>query len=579
MINKRKHTLRYYVHRLSTVLIVLCSVPVVGVSQGASEAQLKSSLSKFKNYRYGNISIFKLDDESMNGVTQLLNPEPIQPEASKKCSPAKQTQIDDKVQELGCAVDLTALQEDEEIKKVLRAECIDYAKYAVNRMQWQCNKFKKAYVVTMRYQTGAQPKLVALLTSNSESPRLPTILASPRDIITYTQLRQSGAPSGSPAKTLYEYLGNFVLQSSEAEGVNVTPEAQGLGDEVFWEKVYGLAAAVKEDDVAQYVRISEGQAMEYKAPRELIVSPDLISYRDYSLSDGSAPADSIYNRNLPKFGVELRHGNDAVNQPGFFSERVSLNALWGVNRLGIILPTNGLASLSSSFGIQRRMTYAGFGINAGFDFPWKVTNAGTGVFHISGSYVFDDAKQSSHQRSVQPQQTFSVIERRGADSIRVTRTNTLANDYLIRFNAQAHYSFAVGIDSGNFFRFRIGGGVYSREVWQADNGNTREETIRNGSVTRDTSFTKDNFTRFNTRFFGGISARVEYMSMYVSTPYGFSLQYFDETMMGEAWLLVPISTDVGLRFDGRLAAPILRDPYEWENQTLFVPSMRLIYNF
>lgn len=288
---------RARVRRGRTVVLLLAVTLIVEpgatVAQ-TSDAQLRSIMSKFKNYRYGNISIFQLDAETMKGVTQLLNPEPVITETAKTCSPARQTQIDDKVAELGCAADLSALQDDEEIKRILRGECIDYAKYAVARKQWECNTFKRAYVVTTRYVAGKDFKVIALLTSNSESRVLANVLASPRDIYTYTQLRQSAAPAGSPARTLYEYLYNFVIQQSEAEGINVTAEAQGLGDEQFIPKLYGISLPVSEDDVSMYVRTTDGQAMDYTRSRELMVSPDLISYRDYTPADPSAVGKGLF---------------------------------------------------------------------------------------------------------------------------------------------------------------------------------------------------------------------------------------------------------------------------------------------
>lgn len=574
-----KRALAHSVCAVVGYAILLAAVDYHARTQ-TSDAQLRSIMSKFKNYRYGNISIFQLDAETMKGVTQLLNPEPVITETAKSCSPARQTQIDDKVAELGCAADLSALQDDEEIKRILRGECIDYAKYAVARKQWECNTFKRAYVVTTRYVAGKDFKVIALLTSNSESRVLANVLASPRDIYTYTQLRQSAAPAGSPAKTLYEYLYNFVIQQSEAEGINVTAEAQGLGDEQFIPKLYGISLAVSEDDVSTYVRTTEGQAMDYLRSRELMVSPDLISYRDYTPSDPSSVGEGfVYNRTLPKYGVELRYGLDAVNYPSFFSDRVSLNAIWGSNRLGVVLPTSGWSSVAQTFGVRRTMTHAGWGIDGAFDFPLKITNANTGVFNIAASYVFGDARKSDHQRVLASGESF---ERRlqGIDTVVRSESYSRAHDYLIRFNAQAHYTFAIAIDSGNFFRFRIGGAIYSRETWEANNGSGRYRLIDSRGVVRtDTSFTVDRWFLADTRYIGGVSARIDFMATRVTTPYGFGLQYFDDAIFAQAWLLIPITQQIGLRFDGQYFAPLLRDPHEWETASVFLPTVRVIYNF
>lgn len=571
---------RVRLHRIGAFLLLFFVAWNVRVIAQTSDAQLRSIMSKFKNYRYGNISIFQLDAETMKGVTQLLNPEPVITDVAKTCSPARQTQIDDKVAELGCAADLTALQDDEEIKRILRGECIDYAKYAVARKQWECNTFKRAYVVTTRYVAGKDFKVIALLTSNSESRTLANVLASPRDIYTYTQLRQSAAPQGSPAKTLYEYLYNFVIQQSEAEGVNVTAEAQGLGDEQFIPKLYGVSLAISEDDVSTYIRTTDGQAMDYIKSRELLVSPDLISYRDYTPSDPSAVGEGfVYNRNLPKYGVELRYGLEAIGYPSFFSDRVTVNALWGSNRLGVVLPTNGWSSVAKTLGVQRTMTNAGWGINGMFDFPLKVTNANTGVFNIAASYVFGDARRSDHQRTLQSATT-SNLEIRGTDTAKKSVTYSRALDYLIRFNAQVHYTFAIAIDSGNFFRFRIGGGIYSREIWEDNTGSGRFQLVdARGVVRKDSAFAINRWFRTDTRYIGGVSARIDFMAMRVTTPYGFGVQYFDDALFAQAWLLIPISQQIGLRFDGQYYAPLLRNPHEWETASVFIPTVRVIYNF
>ncbi len=569
---------------LSIALLVLLATASTGLF-AQSEAQLKSVLGKIKNYRYGNISIFKLDDETMKAVTELLNPQPVITEAAQKCVPAKQTQIDDKVQELGCAADLPGLMEDEEVKKILRGECIEYAKFAIARKQWECNTFRRAYVITTRYYPGQSFKIVAMVTSNSENKKLTVVLGTPRDIYTYIQLRSQSAPAGSPSKNLYSYLENFVVQQSSSEGVNVTTEAQGLGDENFIRGIKGLSKLVDEADVEMYKRISEGQAMNYQKPNELIVSPDLISYRSYAPQEGVAmPSDSVYNRFLPRYGVELRYGLDPVNMPSFFSDRMELNAIWGWQKLGFILPTSGWSSLGKQLGMTPKMTHAGFGMNGDFDFPIDVTNSRTGVFNLAGSYVFGDAVQSDHQTLAKAYGTSIVtdtLRKIAPDTILARRTinNQLKNDYLIRVNAQLHYTFAVSIDSGNFFRFRIGGAIYSRETWTNEVGTVHVDSLTNNKKTGDTTMQVNTWSKTETKSIGGVSVRIEYMSMYVTTPYGFGLQYFDEAVLGNAWMLVPINPNFGIRFEGTFTTPVLRDPYIWENRTTFVPSARIIYNF
>ncbi|MFM8472807.1 MAG: hypothetical protein ACKOBV_04675, partial [Candidatus Kapaibacterium sp.] len=57
--------------------VALVIIGSMSSAYGQSETQLKTIMGKIKNYRYGNISIFKLDDGTMKAVTELLNPQPI----------------------------------------------------------------------------------------------------------------------------------------------------------------------------------------------------------------------------------------------------------------------------------------------------------------------------------------------------------------------------------------------------------------------------------------------------------------------------------------------------------------------
>ena len=77
--------------------------------------------------------------------------------------------------------------------------------------------------------------------------------------------------------------------------------------------------------------------------------------------------------------------------------------------------------------------------------------------------------------------------------------------------------------------------------------------------------------------------KVDFMSTDVTTPFGASLQYFDESIFANAWLQIPIVSETFyLRFDARVfSAALFRDyPRPWENnRILFIPSARLIFNF
>jgi hypothetical protein len=78
---------------------------------------------------------------------------------------------------------------------------------------------------------------------------------------------------------------------------------------------------------------------------------------------------------------------------------------------------------------------------------------------------------------------------------------------------------------------------------------------------------------------GGLSGAVDFMATAWSTPVGFTLSYFDETILGKAWLQVPIMDQFAVRFDARIFAPVFRDPRLWENDAVVMPAVNFIFNF
>jgi hypothetical protein len=203
----------------------------------AQEAELRAILRKFKNYRYGNISIFRLDGQVFADVQELLNPMPKAPDVVGQLqaqNPALFQQIQDRVTLEGCAADvqevLRKLREEDGVPASLvqRAETIEAIKYAVQVMQNNCNAFKNAFVVTTRYRPGEPFSIIALIKTRDRSRTIARDLRAVQDvdILLYTDLRRIAAPIGSPSATLYDYLANAVVQGAVE---NVTLEAQGIG--------------------------------------------------------------------------------------------------------------------------------------------------------------------------------------------------------------------------------------------------------------------------------------------------------------------------------------------------------------
>lgn len=538
----------------------LAMVPV----QAQQNAQIKNLLLRFKNWRYGMISLYKVPDadeaESMRRLNILLGPR--EPEITDD---AKECKSRDDVE----SIVLTGGEgmEEKEIQNTLRKPgCKAYERYYTQKVAWEKAQFKKAYVLTTRRNQNEPFEIIGLLTQrNSESYyALKDDLDPPTDIYMPAQLQNVDLEKqflmdgqalkgkdilgGTAAATLLDYLNNQLIQSNYE---NVTPEAQGIGEEGirFVQKKYGNTLGIPEDNVQTYMRISEGLPQDYQNNNEVIVSvADGVSYRRYERKHvGDAASEEVdstqpTNANLPLYGVELRYGLEDINYPSLWSNRTAVNALWGSSKLGLILPTAGWSELAKTFGNTQTMTYAGLGINGSFDFPIKVID-NSGVFNVALSYVFDDATQSDHMR--------------------LSSTMNRWEDYLVRYHATMQYSFAVSIDKDYLFRLRLGATIYGMETWTPFNQGTDSADFRNVSNTT----------------VGGVSGRVEFMTTSWSTPAGFSLGYFDETVLGTAWLQIPVADSFSLRIDTRVFAPVFRDPRPWETSAVVMPAIRFIFNF
>jgi hypothetical protein len=521
--------------RLRTVIIVVVATMVAaGPVIAQQNTQVKTLLQRFKNWRYGMVSVYKVGDEdgSVNRLNILLGPK--EPELTEEAKTCKQRdEVESLVLTGGEGMD------EKEIKKVLSAPgCKAYEKYYTQRTAWERAQFKKAYIVTNR-RTGNDPvKVIGLLVQKSSESYygIKDDLDPPTDIYLENQLKSFD-------------LDNQVLVDGV---VKKAPEAQGIGEEgiQFVAKKYGNTTGLTEDDVQQYIRISEGLPQDYQNNNEVIVSlADGISYRRYertavSTGGGEPEVDTARptNANLPKYGVELRYGLEEINYPSLWSERLALNALWGSSRLGVILPTSGWSSLATEFGNTQTMTNGGLGINGSFDFPIRVIDA-SGVFNMSASYVFDDAAKSDHMS--------------------LNAELNRYEDYLVRYHASIQYSFAVKIDKDFMFRMRLGGTLYGMETWS--------ET----GVGTDTAMYK----KVDEQTIGGVSGKIEFMTTGWSTPVGFTLSYFDEAILGKAWLQVPVVDQFALRLDASVFTPIFRDARAWENDAVVIPSLHLIFNF
>lgn len=79
----------------------------------------------------------------------------------------------------------------------------------------------------------------------------------------------------------------------------------------------------------------------------------------------------------------------------------------------------------------------------------------------------------------------------------------------------------------------------------------------------------------------GISGRIEFMTTNAITPFGGSVQYFDEALYGNLWLQIPvIGNSLALRLDTKAFFPAFRKTVRpWEVESMFIPMARIIVSF
>ena len=593
-----------FVRPMTVLPLLIMMVITVVQLQAQQTAQIRSILGKFKSYRYSNVFLFQVDDGTVSAINPLLGvPEP------KMNAAANRSKKKDQVQE--------AIDEGEvDVAGYLKAngggnmnnDDREYEKYYRLYTKWQDELFSRAYIVTTRFRTGEPFEIIGLLTSGNKEmvSKIDENIDPPKGIFLANDLQRVGSPDTlGIAKTLYEYLERKILQN-DAE--NVTAEAQGIGeDATFLPQKYGTTYPINEDDIQQYLRITDGQPQEYDSPNELTIGLfDLIRFRHYGKleefdeegnlipddAEGDSTVKRIYNKNLPLYGVELRYGMPEINYPSLWSERMTLNVMWQSNKFGIILPTNGWSSLATDvFSAQRKLTHAGLGIYGSLDFPIKLVNQG-GVFNFNGSYVFGPA--ASNPVSTQ----FMFAGRNTSGQSDSASYRSLDLSYLPRFHAQAHYSFAVDIDRTAFFRFKLGATMYViqrfAELEQQNGNDENGRPIYEKKNRQIDQYSYDDLSTLNrfdqlkiaamnglqgSEVVAGLSGRIEFMNRSRTVPWGASMQFFDGSISGDVWAQVPVVNGFDLRIMAQYFQVALRDPKPWEEQTIVQPSLQMLFNF
>lgn len=441
----------------------------------------------------------------------------------------------------------------------------------------------KAYLVTSRPEKGGIPdRIIGMIYMELEFDRATQEVredlefVSTENVYSYDRLKETEI---DPAKygyaNLYDLVYAYLIQGNFE---NETMAARAIGTDVrYLGKEYGVSQPLIIDnrvgskDIQLYKRISQGQPERYMGKNNILtVSPDLISWTQYEPQfarkrDGSIATDSMGNAildprratndYLPNFGVELKYGIEGINYPSFWSNRMTLSAIWKNVKFGLILPTEGWASFSEDvYNQQRTMTYGGVGVAGVLDFPFAIIPR-SDVFQVQFGYVFGDAVAGNGTTTV--------------DTDPFTFQRSLNNnDYLMRFNTQVHYTFGISVDEDYFMRFSVGGTGYSMETW----GYEINDDLDNPSV---------NLEERESEFVGGISGKLEFMTTNNTTPFGGGIQYFDESLQFNGWVQVPVvenTFSIRLEANG-YAVAFRKSPRPWEMNSLLVPMARLIYVF
>jgi len=386
-------------------------------------------------------------------------------------------------------------------------------------------------------------------------------------------------------ENMYELVYSYFIQGNYT---NKTMQARGIGTDIrYFAEQVGVSSplidysfrGVQDSDIQTFKRISYGEPQSYFGKdMEVLVSADHIRWTKYPMyfleRRGKLQMDSLgnpivdtrraNNSDLPQIGFELKYGADDINMPSFTSNRLNASVLWSKVKLGVILPTDGWAGLQESmFNIDRRLTNGGFGIVGEFDFALPIIPK-SDVFRLSFGYTFGDAVAASYGS----EPIGKLLEK--DPLLNQSLVNDLRNqDYMLRYNTTLHYTFGLDIDEDYLLRFGIGGSVYTMESWKYD-------VIRDN----DNGIVDSQFMNDNTELVGGISGKVDFMVRNTPTPYGASMNYFDESLNLNLFVQFPVVENMlYLKLKANGIVYIRENLRPWENGSFFMPMANIIYVF
>lgn len=572
-------------------------------AQNGRVDEIQSVLSSFKQYRFGAVNVYEITNTGE--IKEILDAKKSAAEGGTDMKKAEELleQVSSEVRRViedGVLNEKAMSQVTQDLvlngfaipdQDILKA-VYDYYVTKLNGNQVQLDM--KIYVITTQPEiVGELPKeIIGTIVVEKPFEEMTSDLKAnlefvdPSMIYSYRMLKSEEVDKGKYGHdNMYDLVYSYFIQGGYN---NKTMEARGIGTDIrYFDEQVGVTSSlidyvipgVRDSDIQTFKRISYGEPQKYQGKNmEVLVSADHIRWIKYPMfyveRRGKLQTDSLgnpivdprrpNNSELPQIGFELKYGADDINMPSFTSERLSLSAIWGKVKLGAILPTAGWANLQTDlFDINRKMTHGGFGIVGEFDFDLPIIPR-SDVFKLSFGYTFGDPVSPDYGAK----DIGSMIDNDPIGGIAL-QGDPRNNDYMLRVNTTLQYTFGLSIDDNYLMRFGVGGSFYSMENWRYRVMND-ENNIPSGSE----------YFKNDSELVGGLSAKVDFMVQDVSTPYGASLNYFDEVVNLNFYVQFPVVDNtlyLKLRANGNI---ILREfDRPWENGGFFMPSINLIYVF
>jgi hypothetical protein len=602
----------------------------LGVIQAQQNDEVRNILSKFKNYRFGSIYVYEIIDAedikqiikekaaAASGGVDLKEAE----KAIEGLEPAVKSLIESGVKNESSYDEISEelITQDYDVAPDVLQQAFDFFTKQVFGGD-NTETILHAYIIaTIPTEIGDIPSdIIGMVLKENEfdinSDDLKENLgdvSSNDDIYSYRRLLgedleegKYGNLDGAPIRTMYDLLRSYFVQGNVT---NKTMEARGIGVEgvIYSPKSLGnaeplidyskLSGSIKDRDIQSYKKISGGEPVDYKGKNmEVLISGDRLRWtkyeKPYLRKRGKIKYDSLgnpmidmrraSNGDLPQFGLELKYGAEDVNMTSFSSERLTASAFWGLAKFGLILPTEGWTDQSmKAIEQERTLTGGGFGVAAELDFPFAIIPR-SDVFQLSFAHVFGDAVEASYKEDERGIPTGKITERSFETGIGGFDSR-LSSDYLLRTNAKLHYTFGMSIDKDYLLRFGIGGSFYNMETWGYGLDGV-DYNIEKGETGRlDSDEYKVQFKKTTSQTVGGVSIRADFLAKASTTPFGATVNYFDESVYLDAFVQIPaIDNTFFIKINAKGTFRLREtENRPWESsESFFMPMLSLIYVF